>query len=555
MIGNPFFYVETGVYTMYKIVIVDDEVEVREGIKESIDWERHGFECIGDYRNGSEALEAIAELRPDLVLSDICMPFMDGIELTRQIHLNYPYIKVIILTGHDEFDYAQKALRLKVHDYIVKPITANELRQLLDKVKDEMDKEAENRENLSLLKMQLHQSLPLLRERFLEQLVGGTMRDDRVQERFAYFSLPPIAPPYLVVAIDIDDFDDIKKEKWQNDPELFRSAAFNIVQEVTEGKNAIVFRTREERMVVIFSGEAEEGTYETALHVSEVIRFCMEKYLKFTVTVGVGTLCGSFHELPQSYNGAISALDYRFLHGKNKVISIQDMEGAKKPTQQLDIEWNRRFATLIKTGTLEEAHLLTGQLISNLKASLMPIGACYLQIQAIIIAIMTTIHELAGHDSAHFQGHDIVIKDINRFKTLDEIETWLKSICREAISYISEQRNDQTKMQVRSVTEYIDEHYSDENLTVDDLCRHVHLSRSYFSTVFKQHKEQTIMEYVTRVRIEKAKDLLQHTVLRSYEVGAKVGYSDPQYFSVLFKKNTGTSPKEYREKLLREKIQ
>lgn len=308
-------------------------------------------------------------------------------------------------------------------------------------------------------------------------------------------------------------------------------------------------------MIVIFSGEADEGTYEAALNLSEVIRFCMEKYLKFTVTVGVGTLCRTLHELPLSYNGAISALDYRFLHGKNKVISILDMEGAKKPAQQLDIEWNRKFATLVKTGTPQEAHVLTGQFICNLKASLMTIGACYLQIQAIIIAIMTTIHELVGNESAQFQGHEIVLKDINRFKTLDEIEAWLKSICREAISYISEQRNDLTKMQVRSVTEYIDEHYADENLTVDDLCRHVHLSRSYFSTVFKQHKEQTIMEYVTRVRIEKAKDLLQHTALKAYEVGAKIGYSDPQYFSVLFKKNTGTSPKEYREKLLREKVQ
>ena len=102
---------------MYKIIIVDDEAEVREGIRESIDWEQHGFECMGDFRNGSEALEAIADLRPDLVLSDICMPFMDGIEFTRQIQLSYPYIKVIILTGHDEFDYAQKALRLKVHDF------------------------------------------------------------------------------------------------------------------------------------------------------------------------------------------------------------------------------------------------------------------------------------------------------------------------------------------------------------------------------------------------------------------------------------------------------
>ncbi|GGI45871.1 AraC family transcriptional regulator [Paenibacillus marchantiophytorum] len=538
---------------IYRIIIVDDEIEVREGIKESIEWERHGFECIGDYRNGKEALEAIAEFRPDLVLSDICMPFMDGIELTRQIQLKYPYIKVIILTGHDEFDYAQQALRLKVHDFVVKPITANEIRSLLDRVKAEMDKEAESRENLSHLKMQLHQSLPLLRERFLEQLMSGTLSERKIMERFHYFGLPLIEPPYLVVAIDIDNLDEVKKERWQNDPELFRSAAYNIVQEVVESKEAIVFRTREERMVVLFYGDSGNELDEAALNLSEVMRFCMEKYLKCTVTVGVGTMCRALHELPLSYKGAISALDYRFMLGNNRVISIQDMEGGNKPAQQLDMEWNRKFSTVIKTGTFGETQALIEQLISCLKASLMPMGGCYLQVQSIIISIMNTIHEFEGNHSNHFKGYDIAQKEINQFKTLEEIEEWLKTICKEAILFVAEQRSDQTKMQVLSVIDYIEKHYVNENLSVDELCRHVHMSKSYFSSVFKQNKEQTIMEYVTRVRIDKAKDLLNQTSLKSYEVALKVGYSDPQYFSVLFKKHTGTTPTEYRDKLLKEK--
>ncbi|WP_310186704.1 response regulator [Bacillus sp. 3255] len=532
---------------------MDDEIEVREGIKEIIEWEKHGFECIGCYRNGSEALEGIAEQRPDLVLSDICMPFVDGIELTRQIHFKYPYIKVIILTGHDDFDYAQKALRLKVHDFIVKPITANELRSLLDKVKEELDQEAENRENLSQLKMQLHQSLPLLRERFLEQLINGTLRDVPIHARFEYFGIPLMPPPYLVAAIEIDELDELKKAKWQNDPELFRSAAYNIVQEVMEGKDAIVFRTREDRIIVVFACGAEGETYETALNFSEVIRFCVDKYLKSTVTVGVGTLCRTFNELPHSYKCALSALDYRFLLGKNRVISILDMEGAKKPLQLIDVEWNRKFVTLVKTGTTTEAQTLIEQLIRGLKASLMPIGGCYLQIQSIIIAIVNTIHELAGADFVHFKGHDIVLQDMNRFKTLDDIEAWLNTICNEAISYIAEQRKDQSKMQVLKVVEYIENHYANENLTVDEICRYVHLSKSYFSTVFKQHKEYSIMEFVTRVRIESAKNLLQQTSLKSYEVALKVGYSDPQYFSVLFKKHTGATPTEFRDKLPRER--
>ncbi|MDR6882484.1 response regulator [Bacillus sp. 3255] len=537
---------------MYKIMIVDDESDVREGIKESIDWEQHGFECIGDYASGREALEAIAELRPDLVISDICMPFMDGIELTRNIQMLYPYIKVIILTAHDEFDYVQKALRLKVYDFIVKPITAFELRGLLDKVRSDMDKEAEHRENLTDLKIQLQQSLPLLRERFLEQMVSGTLKDRHIQERLHYFRIPAMLPPYLVTAIDIDEFSEITKGRWDNDPELLRSAAYNIVQEVIEGKEAVIFRTREERMVVVFYGKSEEVLYDAAFHLAEVIRFCIEKYLKFTVTVGLGTSCSALSELSISYKGAISALDYRFLLGANRVISIQDMEGAHNSMHRLDTEWNRRFATMIKTGTNKESHALIEQLIFSLKASLMPIDACYLQIQSILIAILNTIHELVGDESAHFKGHELIFKNMNRLKTLEEIEQWLQEICKEAIAYIAGQRNDLTKMQVQSVIDYIEKNYHNEDLTIHDLCRHVHLSKSYFSSVFKQHTEQTIMEYVTRFRIDKAKDLLRHTPMKFYEIAAKVGYGDPNYFGVLFKKHTGTSPTEYREKLAKE---
>lgn len=538
---------------MYKIIIVDDDVEVREGMKEIIEWNLHGFELIGDYSNGSEALEAISDNKPDLVLSDICMPFMDGIELTRQIGLNYPYIKVIILTGYDDFDYAQQALRLKAYDFIVKPITAHEIHHLLDRVRIDMDEETKNREDLSQLKKQLQQSLPLLKERFLEQLINRTLPHEEIQDKFHYFRLPFISPPYLVIAIDIDGVDESRRSRWENDPELLRYAAFNIVEEVLGGASAIIFRTREERIVAIFSGEAEEALHEAVVGLSEAICFSVEKYLKFTVTVGIGTPCRTLRDLPLSYKGAVSALDYRFLLGNNQVISISDMESSVSSAQQLDIEWSRKFTTFIKTGTLRDAEHLIGVLLDNMRASYLPVGACYLQIQTIIIAMVNTMHELVGNNITSFHGHRLLLRNINDFHTLDEIGKWLMEICSEAISFISEQRNDLTNMQVQSVIEFIEQNYADEELSLQDICRHVHMSKSYLSSVFKQHTDHTIMEYVTRTRVEKAKELLQHTMLKSYEIANKVGYSDPQYFSVLFKKNTGTTPTEFRERLIRER--
>ncbi|WP_258168728.1 response regulator, partial [Paenibacillus sp. AR247] len=156
---------------MYKVFIVDDEAVVRDGLKRTIGWQELGFELIGDYANGREALEAIDLNMPDLIISDISMPFMDGLALTAAAGSKYPHIKMIILTGYDEFEYAQQAIRLKVSDFILKPITAQEIRELLLKVKAEMDEETRRREDFSRLYSQLKQSLPLLKERFLERLV------------------------------------------------------------------------------------------------------------------------------------------------------------------------------------------------------------------------------------------------------------------------------------------------------------------------------------------------------------------------------------------------
>ncbi|WP_409342888.1 response regulator [Paenibacillus sp. MBLB4367] len=543
---------------MYKIMVVDDEAIVREGIKERISWAEHGFKLTGDYANGREALEAIERDKPDIVLSDICMPQMDGLELTRHIQGRYPFIKVIILTGHDDFDYAQQALRLKAYDFILKPITANELRTLLDKLKLELDEETHNREDLTRLQLQLNESLPLLKERFLERLVTTALPEEEIRERLSYFRLPALAPGgCLALVVDIDDFGMRQPASTDTDIEMLRFAGFNILQEVLRemlGEDGgIAFRTREERMVIVLAGRTDDALYETAYALAEEVRHSIEKYLRFTVTAGVGRAAAGPEQLPQSYRSAVAALDYRFLLGKNRVISILDMEGKHTAQPGAGTEWSRKLSSGIKTGTLQDVHALIGQLLAELKTSMLPLEACYLHIQKAVVALMNTIQELGGNELAFFTEHGIALTDIYRFKTLDELEGWLKDVCGKAVRYMSEQRSDYTKLQLLQATAYIGEHYKDEELSLQQLCRHVGMSASYFCAVFKQHTGETFVEYVTRTRMLKAKELLQHTPLKSYEIAAQVGYADPNYFSVLFKKHCGASPTEYRDKLLREK--
>ena len=534
---------------MYKVCIVDDEAVVRDGLKRTIDWQEHGFELIGDYANGREALEMMEHTVPDVIISDISMPFMDGLELAAAVTHKYPYVKIIILTGFDEFEYAQQAIRLKVSDFILKPITAHEMRDLLQKVKREMDEAAQQHEDLSRLYSQLKQSLPLLKERFLERLVVSGLRPQEIAERFRYFGLPPLSPLQLVMVADIDDFGmrHIPSDTG-HDTEILRYAAYNVLEEIALRENLLLFRTREERMVWVLSGEADEtALYEQAYRIAEEARFYIDKFLKFTVSIGVGQACRTEEELPLSYKSALSALDYRFLLGKNRVLSILDFEGRPSYGSQPRSDWDRQLASLVKTGSLQDVHRLIRDFVADLKASMAPLDACLLHIQKVILSLMNTTQELGLEDS-----RQIYLTDVSKFKTLDEIELWLEETISFIMTSIADNRNHYTLTQIRKAVEYIETHYAEEKMSLQDICRHVLMSTSYFSLVFKQHTGETFVEYLTRIRMDKAREMLQHTSLKFYEIAGKVGYGDPNYFSILFKKHAGMTPREYRDRHAKE---
>ena len=537
---------------MYKVMIVDDEAVVRIGLRNTIHWNEHGFELIGDYANGREAWDAIELDKPELVISDISMPFMDGLELAGLISAQFPYIKMIILTGFDEFEYAQQAIRLKVSDFILKPITAQEIRTLLDRIKAEMDEEKQRREDLSRLNNQLKQSLPLLKERFLERLVAVGLGKTEIAERFAYFNLPPVSPFYLVMVVDIDDFGNRELHSYEHDAEFLRFAAFDIFQETLDRDHILSFRTREERMVAIIFGQDNESLlYEQVFFLAEEVRYHVEKYLKFTVTIGIGRTCAHAEQLPLSYKSALSALDYRFLLGKNRVLTIMDIEGKPSMSVPLVLDWDRKLATAVKTGALQDAYQLIEMGVTELKNSLVPVEACLLQMQKVVLSLMNSIQELLIHEQEPPLDQQIKLMDVYKFKTLDEVKVWLKEVVRSIISTIANHRNHLTNMQIHRGVEYIDANYADEKMSLQVLCRHVLMSTSYFSLVFKQHTGETFVEYLTRVRISKAKELLHNSTLKLYEIAERVGYKDPNYFSMLFKKHTGITPKDYRDRQIK----
>jgi two-component system, response regulator YesN len=413
-----------------------------------------------------------------------------------------------------------------------------------------MDEEFKQKEDFNKLKIQLNQSLPLLKERFLENMVTSHLKKEEIDEKIVFFNIQFSGTYCIAVVMDVDDFGERSKSHTVTEQELMRFAVYNIVEEIMgQDSGGIVFRSRDDKITAILANEDKNSVYAMAQALAEESRQCVEKFLKFTVTIGIGIPCSSLQEIVISYQRALAALDYRFLLGKNKVITIADLEGNAGSRAEIYPEWEKKLILAIKTGTSKEVNEMIEEWIRNLKQSFIPMQRCYIYFQKVSVSLMNVLDELGEDELQSFVNPINPFTEMYTFKTLDEIELGLKEICKKVIVRISGKRIDISKLKVVMAEAYIKDNYPNETLSLNDVCQYVHISPSYFGTVFKIHTGQTFVEYLTRIRVEKAMELLKCTSLKTYEIADKTGYRDPHYFSLIFKKNAGVSPTEYREKI------
>ncbi|TXK76751.1 response regulator [Paenibacillus sp. N3.4] len=527
---------------MHRMVLIDDEDEVRQGIKQKTNWEACGFQLVGDFDNGRDAFEAMDELQADVVITDICMPFMDGLELTKHIAAKYRDVKVIIVTGYEDFEYAKQAIKLKVKDYLLKPINSAEFTEFLHKLRIELDEERKQKEDISLLKIQFQESLPLLRERFLERIVTSCMKQDEVERKLQRFKLSLDGPCYRVLIGDIDEFNRVPFQ--EGDEELLRFAAYNIMHEIIEQEHGgIVFRTRDDKFVGLMSGAAEELEW-ICQTLAEQSKHNMEKYLKLSVTFGIGRIYDALRHIPKTFQEALSALDYRFLLGTHKVISIQDLEYGRSLETLSYSHFEKKLIAAIKIGDKTSAAQGLQDWIDELKMSSCSMESCYGKLHKLLVVLMNVIVETGLEETRVLGDHSFM--QMTARKTLDDVKGWLEDICITMIDLLTVKRTTVSQSQMEAAILYIHENYTDDQLSLQQVCNHIYMSMSYFSASFKTHTGETFIEYVTRVRLHTAKDLLASSFLKTYEIADKVGYSDPQYFSVIFKRHVGMTPKAYR---------
>lgn len=522
----------------YRVMLVDDEEEIRAGISRKIDWESLGFDLAAEAENGEEALELAEQIRPDVVLTDIKMPFMDGLELCRRLRQSLPAARTVVFSGFDEFEYARQAVSMGVSEYIMKPINAPELRQVLLRLKEQLDEQRLRRRDMESLRRRYEESLPVLRELLFTRLLEGQVPRDQIQDRAARYEMELPSGPWMAALFQVDGPDMASR---RDELLLLSVQAFLKKHAVLEG--CCVQTALYNDQVALL---AQTDEVYRMLSEMERLRVLAQSYLGLELTVGVGAPCAGPEELRLSAEGACSALDYRVLMGIGRVLYIGDLEPDTSLRLSLDEDDQRRVTAAVKLGDAHQVEEVVRELVGRLRRTGLDLAQCSL----FLLEFTTVLVRLARAGSVEVEavfgpGFTGAVP-LSQFHSVEELEQWCVQHSLRVQQLLGRQRSDSTSRTVERAMELVRRDYADETLSVESLCGKLHLSPAYFSTLFKRETGTSFTNYVTQVRMEHAARLLRDTDEKTYRVAQATGYADPNYFSYVFKRHFGVTPSKYR---------
>jgi len=521
----------------FKVFFVEDEIITREGIRDNVDWETSGFEFCGEASDGEMALPLLRTTQPDVLITDIKMPFMDGLQLSKIVLERMPQVKIVILSGHDEFEYAQEAIKLGVTDYLLKPITVQKLQDVLQKLSVQLEDEKKEQEKIKQLREQVEENRSMLCERLLFKLIVGAISPIEAIEKGQSLGLDLSARHYLVLFLRIELGD--RSEQYDHDEYLqVQNAVIGLAE-----KNPDIFILKRDwsDLIFIMKGGTQEYLEDERDTLLAEVRQDVAK-TRYQLSLGVGATVDRIADISQSFAEA--------------VVNIQEPESRNRSGLSRAVEQ----AELLKLdkSTIEN-YLRSGgkdEFDTFFDAYLKPLGEAAVKSDLIkdylfvdvALAAARLVNDLGGdvdHIIPELNSIETIMSNIN---TVEELREQTGRLLFGALDFRDCQPNGRHRNLIHQAKEYIENHYTDPKLSLNDVAGAVNLSASHFSVVFSQEACQTFKEYLTEVRINKAKELLRMTTLQSTDIAFRVGYNDPHYFSFVFKKNAGLSPTEFRSR-------
>lgn len=529
---------------MYKIAIVDDESIIRRGLSRNIDWNSLGYEVIGTASDGEEGLELMKTQKPDIVISDIRMPVLDGLEMVRQARRQRLPCKVILMSGYEDFGYAQDAINLKVEKYLLKPIDNDDLIRVVKRVTRQIDSERQ-------LEHQIAESMPLLRHNFISRLLTGRLSVEEVESEQAFLGFQFSAQRYKVLVIKADDFQSEQYVDRPQQQEILKFGILDCVKDVFGDFPQLQIHDIGGDEIVLIAGCAEgeeSAVLRRIYHTCGILSQKLEDTMETTVTIGMGRFRTGYPGIARSFTEASSAIEYRHMLGKNRIISIQDIHlpGRRDSISLTDLE--KKVISSIKMGLVEETNksleAIRDKILEREFVTLEKMRLIGLELS--ILLIKEAENWAQNQDEKRVDEFYNMSSSIMSKETLDEVFGVVFALVEEIAKGINAQRISQQKEIIDQAIAYIDSNYGNEDLSLQDVAQNVHISSSYFSTIFKKEKNINFTDYLTETRMKKSMELLRNTNLKAYEIAQMVGYSNPQYFSLCFKKYTGYSPLQFK---------
>lgn len=543
---------------MLKIFLAEDEVVVRETIKRMIPWEELGFELVGEAADGEMALPLLIRQQPDLLITDIKMPFMDGLTLARLAKKEIPGLKVVILSGYDDFNYAKQAIGIGVEDYLLKPITKNALIERLSEIRSRYEHEKTQKEYYEKFQREMQAYEKNSSRDFFEALVGGSMDMMEVYKRAEKLGLDIVAEAYNVLIFTMNCDEDFSGQR--DEYSSWEAESLELLENFFAGhSSAMLFRSNIFSYGVLLMGQRETIEENTRACVDEIRKILSRQDGRREWFLAVGQSVDRLSQIQKSYHTASRAFSQRYLYDEN-ILYYDEMETMEHPGGQAETEDNA-YLQKVDVNALNPAILqkflsngLQEETENFVKDYFYAIGQEPMEslvfrnyvILNVRFSVISFIKGL-GCDTNEMESADTEEVLAESGKNMESAIAYAKKMISQAIEIRDQNSGNKNRSILKTAVDFIDSHYMDEEISLNTVANVANVSSNHFSALFSQNMGQTFIEYLTTLRMNKAKELLRCTGMRSSEIAGEIGYKDAHYFSYLFKKTQGMTPSDYRK--------
>ena len=534
-----------------KVFLVEDEMVIRRGIKNSIDWEKEGYIFCGEASDGELAYPMIIKEKPDILITDIRMPFMDGLELCKLVKKELPNIKILILSGYDEFDYAKEAIRLGVTEYLLKPISSGKLLEALNGVSESIRREKEDKDLVRKYMEEMRENTEHEKQKFFEQMIAGNLSMADALETGKKYEMNLSAGMYNLLLFRFTLGEENRKSG-----ELLGEAEYAIEKLTERLEYVFEFQRGVEGWAFLLMADNEEQMSERVKELSKDLEEIMKNYSTIAYFGGIGQPVARLRELKESFREAERALAARFTMELNRIISVEDIRMAQNVDTLDDIEITS-FGEIEKTRTMLEKFLNNGaedeidEFVDvyinelpeeNLKSVLM---RQYIIMDAYIV-MMSFCEKIEGIEGEMQAQSEELKNSMKTSQTLEEIKNYIRMLLKKIIGVRDTISGRRYSDIIEIAKDQIRKTYMSDEISLNTIAAEVWMSPSYFSSIFSKEMGKTFVEYLTEIRMDRAKELLMCSSMKTSEIGYEVGYKDPHYFSYIFKKTQNCTPKEFR---------